>query len=604
MIKSIGKNKAFQADYRLDIRMLPPFYKTTWAYLIYIAIVGGLLYYVIRTYQTRFHLRESLKYEQQHIRDVEEMNQSKLRFFTNISHEFRTPLTIIIGQMETLLQMQAFAPSIYNKLLNVYKNGIQLRELISELLDFRKQEQGHMKIKVRRHNLIDFLYENYLLYAEYAATRQIDFSFVKEEEDLEVWYDARQIQKIISNLLSNAFKYTPQSGTIAIRVYRNVDEAVVEVRNSGKGIEPEELEKIFTRFYQVEKSSTVSEGTGIGLALSKGLAELHHGTLTANSIPDEETVFTLTLKLGKEHFTDEQLDEMTKNEVAAVKTDAFLITGQEELEEEPLKERIKGAKMLIVEDNDSLREMLAGLFSPYYEVLTAADGEEGLQKGREEQPDIILSDVVMPRMTGTELCKEIKSDFATCHIPVVLLTARTAIEHTLEGLRTGADDYITKPFHTSLLISRCNNLVNSRRILQEKFSKQPQAPARILATNPMDEDLLERTMEIIERNMDISEFSLSELIRELCMSRTYFFQKIKGITGQTPNEFLSTVRLKRAAFLLRSDLTLSISEISDKTGFSSPRYFGRCFKEAYGVSPLGYRNKGKEDEEQVEKDEE
>ena len=507
------------------------------------------------------------------------MNQSKLRFFTNISHEFRTPLTIIIGQMETLLQMQAFAPSIYNKLLNVYKNGIQLRELISELLDFRKQEQGHMKIKVRRHNLIDFLYENYLLYAEYAATRQIDFSFVKEEEDLEVWYDARQIQKIISNLLSNAFKYTPQSGTIAIHVYRNVDEAVVEVRNSGKG-------------------------TGIGLALSKGLAELHHGTLTANSIPDEETVFTLTLKLGKEHFTDEQLDEMTKNEVAAVKTDAFLITGQEELEEEPLKERIKGAKMLIVEDNDSLREMLAGLFSPYYEVLTAADGEEGLQKGREGQPDIILSDVVMPRMTGTELCKEIKSDFATCHIPVVLLTARTAIEHTLEGLRTGADDYITKPFHTSLLISRCNNLVNSRRILQEKFSKQPQAPARILATNPMDEDLLERTMEIIERNMDNSEFSLSELIRELCMSRTYFFQKIKGITGQTPNEFLSTVRLKRAAFLLRSDLTLSVSEISDKTGFSSPRYFGRCFKEAYGVSPLGYRNKGKEDEEQVEKDEE
>ena len=605
LIRSVGKNKAYQAEYRLDIRVLPPFYKTTWAYLIYIVIVGGLLYYVVRTYQTRFHLRESLKYEQQHIRDVEEMNQSKLRFFTNISHEFRTPLTIIIGQMETLLQMQAFAPSIYNKLLNVYKNGVQLRELISELLDFRKQEQGHMKIKAGKHNLIDFLYENYLLYAEYAATRRIDFRFIKEAEELEVWYDARQIQKIISNLLSNAFKYTPQSGTIVIRVCRNADEAVVEVRNSGKGIEPEELEKIFTRFYQVEKSSTVSEGTGIGLALSKGLAELHHGTLTASSIPGEETVFTLTLKLGNSHFSDEQLEELPINEAAVVKTDAFLITEQEQLEAEPLRERIKGAKMLIVEDNDSLREMLAGLFEPYYEVLTAADGEEGLQKGREEQPDIILSDVVMPRMTGTKLCKEIKSDFATCHIPVVLLTARTAIEHTLEGLRTGADDYITKPFHTSLLISRCNNLVNSRRILQEKFSKQPQAPARILATNPMDEDLLERTMEIIERNMDNAEFSLSELIRELCMSRTYFFQKIKGITGQTPNEFLSTVRLKRAAFLLRSDLTLSISEISDKTGFSSPRYFGRCFKEAYGVSPLGYRNnKGKEDEEQGEKDKE
>lgn len=596
LIKSVGKNKAYQAEYRLDIRVLPPFYKTTWAYLIYIAIIGGILYYLVRTYQTRFQLRESLKYEQQHIRDVEEMNQSKLRFFTNISHEFRTPLTIIIGQMETLLQMQAFAPAIYNKLLNVYKNGVQLRELISELLDFRKQEQGHMKIKVSNHNIIDFLYENYLLYAEYAATRQIDFRFIKEEESLEVWYDTRQIQKIVNNLLSNAFKYTPQSGTIVIRVFRNGDEAVVEVRNSGKGIEPEELERIFTRFYQVENNAKISEGTGIGLALSKGLAELHHGNLSVSSTPGEETVFTLTLKLGKEHFADEQLDDSPREEEVAMKTESLFIAGQEQ-EEEPMKERIKGAKMLIVEDNDSLREMLAGLFEPYYEVLTAADGEEGLQKGKEEQPDIILSDVVMPRMTGTELCKEIKSDFATCHIPVVLLTARTAIEHTLEGLRTGADDYITKPFHTSLLTSRCNNLVNSRRILQEKFSKQPQAPARILATNPMDEDLLERTMEIIERNMDNSEFSLSELIRELCMSRTYFFQKIKGITGQTPNDFLSTVRLKRAAFLLRSDATLSISEISDKTGFSSPRYFGRCFKDAYGVSPMGYRSMGKEEEE-------
>lgn len=605
LIKSVGKNKAFQAEYSLGIHVLPPFYKTAWAYLIYMAMAGGLLYYAIRTYQTRFQLRESLRYEQQHIRDVEEMNRSKLRFFTNISHEFRTPLTIIIGQMETLLQMQAFAPSVYNKLLNVYKNGIQLRELISELLDFRKQEQGHMKIKVSKHNLVDFLHENYLLYAEYAATRRIDFRFVKEEDDLEVWYDARQIQKVINNLLSNAFKYTPQSGAIAIHVYQNEGKASVEVRNSGKGIEPEELERIFTRFYQVEKSNAISEGTGIGLALSKGLAELHHGSLTASSTPNVETIFILSLKLGKEHFTKEQIEEKAESEAVCAKADAFLMTNQEPLENKPVKERIKGAKILIVEDNDSLRDMLTGLFEPYYEVLTAADGEEGLQKGNEMQPDIILSDVMMPRMTGTELCKTLKSDFATCHIPVVLLTARTAIEHTLEGLRIGADDYITKPFHTSLLISRCNNLVNSRRVLQEKFSKQPQASAQMLATNPMDEDLLERTLAIIERNLDNSEFNLSELIKELCMSRTYFFQKIKGITGQTPSEFLSTVRLKRAAFLLRSEPALSISEISDKTGFSSPRYFGRCFKEAYGVSPLGYRNnKEKEDEKKDEKDEE
>ena len=256
-----------------------------------------------------------------------------------------------------------------------------------------------------------------------------------------------------------------------------------------------------------------------------------------------------------------------------------------------------------VEDDANIRELIIyTLNATGFKTVGFESSEPFLEHIRVERPSLILLDIMLPGMDGLKTLEVLKS--RGIDAPVILVTAKSDQIDKIKGLDSGADDYITKPFNTNLLISRCNNLVNSRRILQEKFSKQPQAPARILATNPMDEDLLERTMEIIERNMDNSEFSLSELIRELCMSRTYFFQKIKGITGQTPNEFLSTVRLKRAAFLLRSDLTLSISEISDKTGFSSPRYFGRCFKEAYGVSPLGYRNKGKEDEEQVEKDEE
>ena len=259
-------------------------------------------------------------------------------------------------------------------------------------------------------------------------------------------------------------------------------------------------------------------------------------------------------------------------------------------------------KILVVDDEKEIADLLeVYLKNDNYIVHKYYNGIEALECIQKTEIDLAILDVMLPDIDGFRICQKIRENY---YFPVIMLTAKIDDGDKIMGLTIGADDYITKPFHTSLLISRCNNLVNSRRILQEKFSKQPQAPARILATNPMDEDLLERTMEIIERNMDNSEFSLSELIRELCMSRTYFFQKIKGITGQTPNEFLSTVRLKRAAFLLRSDLTLSISEISDKTGFSSPRYFGRCFKEAYGVSPLGYRNKGKEDEEQVEKDEE
>lgn len=600
IVKAAGANHVYQSECRLAITVLPPFYKTGWAYLLYVIATGIILFYLIKAYRDRIRLQESLKYEQQHIRDVEELNQSKLRFFTNISHEFRTPLTIIIGQIEMLLQGQSFSPAAYNKLLNIYKNGLQLRELISELLDFRKQEQGHMKIKVSRHELVDFLYENYLLYVEYATTCNVHFRFDKGEEKLEVWYDSRQLQKVINNLLSNAFKYTPKGGTISLNVYKKGEEAVIEVRDSGAGISPEEIEKIFERFYQVGSDSVGTQGTGIGLALSKGIIELHKGRIEVSSHLDKGTTFTIYLKLGKEHFLKEQIDtEPVKEEPLSMPAEPQLQLEQQVMDED-VQNRIKGAKMLIVEDNASLREMLAGLFEPYYEVITAPDGEEGLQKAQEVMPDIIISDIMMPKMTGIELCRQIKANFETCHIPVVLLTARTAIEHTIEGLRIGADDYITKPFNVSLLISRCNNLVNSRRVLQEKFSRQPQTQVQMLATNPMDKDLLDRTVAIIEKNLDNSEYSLSDLIKELYISRTNFFTKIKAITGQTPNEFILTIRLKKAAWMLKHELYLSVTEVSERTGFSSQRYFSRCFKDMYGISPLYYRTGNKEEEDSRE----
>lgn len=599
LIKAAGKDENLCPPVRLTIRVLPPYYRTPLAYLLYLAAAGALLWYLIRTYKSRIHLRESLKYEQKHIRDVEALNQSKLRFFTNISHEFRTPLTLIVAQVETLLQLQNFTPILYNKVLSIYKNSIQLRELITELLDFRKQEQGHMKIQVSPHNIVDFLYENYLLFLEYADTRQIDFKFEKEADTLEVWYDQKPMQKVINNLLSNAFKHTKAKDSITISIGTEDGYAIIRVADTGTGMEAKETGKIFDSFYQIEgtdSTDAAKSGTGIGLALTKGIVELHHGTIRVESELNKGTCFIVSLQLGNACFDEEQISRITESiqqtELLKPEVDNLL---QAELEESAPKKRQPDVKILIVEDNDSIRRMLADIFSPFYEVLTAADGEKGLALVNSEMPSIVVSDIVMPRMSGTELCKQIKSDFNTCHIPVVLLTARTAVEQNIEGLRIGADDYITKPFNTNLLVSRCNNLVNSRILLQEKFSKQPHAFAQILATNPMDKEIMDRALTIIEQHLNDTEFNVNIFAREMAMARTNLFAKLKAITGQTPNDFILTIRLKKGAMMLRNNPELNITEISDRIGFSSSRYFSKCFKDVYHISPLSYR-KGEEQE--------
>ena len=587
---------------RLLIRVLPPWYETWWAYLIYTICTVSLLWYLIQNYNSRIKLRESLKYEKKHIEDLEALNQSKLRFFTNISHEFRTPLTLIVGQVETLLQVQTFTPNIYHKILGIYKNSLQLRELITELLDFRKQEQGHMKIKVSRHNLVNFLYENYLLFLEYASSKQINFKFNKQSDDIEVWYDQKQMQKVVNNLLSNALKHTKAEDTISINVSQEDKYVIIEIKDTGTGIAAAEIDKIFDRFYQTERldSLNTGAGTGIGLALTKGIIELHHGTIRVESEPGKGSRFIITLKSGNQHFTEEQIirdntDTNIQQQPETIVPTVEILPDSEWKEED--NKRIEDAKMLIVEDNESIKQMLAGIFETFYQVTTASDGVEALDIIQKDMPSIILSDVVMPRMSGTELCKQIKTDFNTCHIPVVLLTARTAVEHNIEGLKIGADDYITKPFNTNLLISRCNNLVNSRRLLQEKFSKQPQAFAQMLATNPMDKEMLDRAMAIIEQHLDNTDFNVNIFAREMGMARTNLFTKLKAVTGQTPNDFILSIRLKKGAVMLRNNPELNITEISDRIGFSSSRYFSKCFKESYHGIPLGYRE-GEEKEEE------
>lgn len=595
VVKARNINESLVPPSRLQIEILPPFYHTLWAYLLYFICIAGIVCYLIRTYHRRIQLQESLKYEKKHAEDIEKLNQAKLRFFTNISHEFRTPLTLIIGQMEMLLQMRSFAPNVYNKILGVYKSCLQLRGLITELLDFRKQEQGYMTIKVSEHNIVDFVYEHYLLFQEYAVQRQITFNFEKSSDNISLWYDAKQMQKVINNLISNAFKHTKAGGIISISIRKRNQEVLIDVTDNGSGIAAKDISNIFTRFYQTEQlDSLFYVGTGIGLSLSKGIVELHHGSIEVSSELGEGTTFCIHLKTGKEHFTSEQIcdtkDTFTSNEVNELSAEfqQYLLSEQTASNNDT---RLKEGeyKILIVEDNDSLKEMLTKIFEEFYIVITASNGKEGLEKVRSENPNIVLSDIIMPEMSGTELCQAIKTDFDTCHIPVVLLTAKTAIEHNLEGLRMGADDYITKPFNINILLSRCNNLVNNRIIMQEKFSKQPQGNVQILTNNIMDKKFMDKVMEIIEQEMENGDFNVDMLATHMSISRTKLFSKLKAITGQTPADFIMTLRLKRAAFLLKNNMELNIAEISDQVGFNVPKYFSKCFKERYHVTPQTYR---------------
>lgn len=436
---------------------------------------------------------------------------------------------------------------------------------------------------------------------KYAKLHQITFSFEKSSDDIRAWYDAKQMQKVMNNLISNAFKHTKNNGHISISVRKRNQEIIIEVTDTGSGIAARDIDRIFDRFFQAEQLDSLSNAsTGIGLALTKGIIELHHGSIEVSSEQGEGSTFRIHLKTGNEHFNTEQIDERKQHELHADIDQvnynhwkAFLnkqeITNQT-TEEEKKKEK---HKILIVEDNDSLRNMLIGIFETFYTVVIATNGKEGLEKIRSEMPDIVLSDIVMPEMSGTELCQILKKDFAICHIPVVLLTAKTAIEYNMEGLRMGADDYITKPFNINLLLSRCNNLVNNRIMLQEKFSQQPQTNMQILATNAMDKKFLDKAMEIFEKEIENADFNVDQWAIKMGIARTKLFTKLKAISGQTPGEIMMTIRLKKAAHLLRNNPELNIAEVSDKSGFNIPKYFSKCFKERYHITPQAYR-KGNE----------
>jgi ligand-binding sensor domain-containing protein/signal transduction histidine kinase/DNA-binding response OmpR family regulator len=584
----------------LQITVLPPPWKTWWAYTIYTIVILTLLYiFYYYSYRTA-ELKNELTVEHMLHEKDEELAQRKLSFFTNISHEIKTPLTLILAPLEKLISMNEGNNKVQNQLMLMQRNGDRLIRLINQLLDFRKFESGNMKLHAAEGNIIKFAKEVYTAFEPYAIDRQIKLKFEPVEKQISVWFDRDKLEKILYNLLSNAMKFTPKGGTVSINIGREVQQGkevvYIEVEDTGTGILPQAQEHLFEQFHSLTDNAINSTGSGIGLAFTKGLVELHHGEITFTSTPAQNgasghTCFKFWFPLGNAH--------LSANEVLSDFKDSEQISNYN-FERTPAEQNIKdltgnlenvvpGEKpvMLIVEDNAEVQDFIASNFDNDFIVHTAADGVQGFEKASTLIPDIIISDVMMPNMSGTALCSKLKTDARTSHIPVILLTARTTLLYKIEGLETGADDYITKPFSIRILETRVKNLLELRKKLRERFSKEVHLQPRNIAITSPDEKFLEKVMSFIERNMEESTLSVEEMGKEVGMSRVTLYRKIKALTNQTAIEFIRSVRLKRAAQLLEQN-KLNVSEVAYMVGFTDIDYFRKCFKEQFGHTPKEY----------------
>lgn len=564
--------------------ILSPIYTRWWFIMSEVFIVSIIAYLLFSLYWGRYILRKKLREEEEEKNRNDEMNQKKLRFFTNISHEFRTPLTLIMGQLEMLLMRRDIKPSIYNLLLGSYKNAKRMNALVDEVIDIRKQEQNCLKMQVSQNDLVEILQEIYLSFKDYASKRNIKFQFISQVEKMNVWIDRCQMEKVFYNLISNAIKYTLEGGTVTVELIGDDEWIVIRVSDTGIGISTEDLPHVFDRFWQADANiDTGIHGSGIGLALVKGIVDMHEGKIEVTSQLTKGSIFTVYLKYGCS-FSDNQV-------VVRKKTDLIKLSEMLPLKPDGNSKKLEvvQAKILVVEDNVELQHFLMQIFESLYEVRSALNGEEALLIAREWQPDLVLSDIMMPVMSGLELCTKLKTEIATSHIPVVLLTAKNAEEHIVEGLLTGADDYITKPFNVNILVARCNNIIKERRHLQVIYKKDVKSDSSVLTSNPEDNKLISTAANIVNKHLADTEFDIQTFASELGVSRTILFSKIKGITGQTPNEYITSMRLKQAVVRLQNEPDKSISDIAYECGFSSPSYFIRCFKTNFNETPVSYR---------------
>ncbi|WP_116125119.1 two-component regulator propeller domain-containing protein [Lewinella sp. IMCC34183] len=529
---------------------------------------------------------------------VRAVNELRLRFFTNISHEFRTPLTLIIDPVASLLRDFTGSADDRHTLTVINRNAQRLLHLINQLMTFRQLEEGKTRVRAARTDVNAYLRDLFASFTDLAEHRGIDFRLRLPDRETHPWLDTGKVEHILYNLLANAFKYTGEGGSIRLS-YRQetVDRsclAVFRVVDTGAGMEPDHLGKIFEHFYQSPTTENATlPGSGIGLSLTRELAELLGGTVSATSAPGRGSAFTVSLPCSRSAFPPDAVVETDTVRpgrltvpVAALREELLAAQGPTD-SPAPAPERGDQPLVLVVEDNRELRELLVRSLRPRYRVLQASDGREGYALAREHAPDLLVSDIMMPHMDGLELCRRLRSDLETSHVPIVLLTARALVENQLQGLAVGADDYLPKPFDLRILLARIESLIASRERLRRRFLADPAPAPAADDLGPVDEEFLEKVYTILGSEYTDATFSHDQLAAGLCVSRSLLYKKIKSLTGLSVSDFVNVYKLKRAAQQLR-EAGVPVSEAAYACGFSDPKYFSRLFKKFFGVSPSAY----------------
>lgn len=583
-VKACTSDGTWGKESMLVIHIKPPFYLTSWAIMIYVLLVLGVIILVVKFVHDKNVLRNRIRLEQ-------ELTRYKLVFFTNIAHEFRTPLTLMQGSLEKekrIMKANRWQTELEKTIRVMDKSVQRMLRLIDQLLEFRKMQAGKLKLSLQETDAVMFVKGICRMFDDAAESKEIAYSFESSEPAHAMFLDQQMIDKVVFNLLSNAFKYTPAKGTISVGL-SFTDVMTIRVADTGVGIPQEKREQLFSRFMQ---SSYTGESFGIGLHLTHELVRTHHGEITYQENEGGGSVFVVTIPLQKDCYEasdflvrdspilkaglsqeHDKLDDMVKD------------VTQQQASVTPLNRRT----ILLIEDDNDVREFLLSELESCFDLKVASDGKTGIAMAKELDVDLIVSDVMMPGMNGFELTKRLKNSFETSHIPIILLTALSTDENVLEGTESGADAYITKPFSPQLLMARILQLLNQREILRQKFGKEPQEIRSAMLSNEQDSLFVKRLDSIVYSRLGEQDLSVDKVAGLLHLGRTIFYKKVRGTTGYTPNEYIRVIRLRKAAELLKEG-EKNVSEVAYAVGFDNPYYFSKCFKEQFGMPPSQYRS--------------